>query len=50
VIVSSATFADRFESRRASTAMTTLITLMAMGVAPLRCGDTLCGLGLCDWL
>jgi hypothetical protein len=20
------------------------------GVAPLRCGDTLCGLGLCDWL
>jgi hypothetical protein len=21
-----------------------------MGVAPLRCGDTLCGLGLCEWL
>jgi hypothetical protein len=20
------------------------------GAAPVRCGDTLCGLGLCDWL
>jgi hypothetical protein len=25
-------------------------TEMEKGVAPLRCGDTLCGLGLCDWL